>query len=239
MEDREFRPKRLVAIDTASELGQVALFVDGKLVHEESRRLSNAHGEALLPLLSNVLDHAGARAEDVDAWAVDVGPGSFTGVRVGISTVTGIVLGRPAPAFGVTSIDALIGHEGIGSVHPNAIRVGVLPSVRGEVFLGARDGKGHELLAPRAVLVTEIRAALESLTSEQAGSEIVLVGATGVALAERAELTRYAFLTAPPHDVPRATVTGELVLRGLGRELRPLYVKPPAIHPGALRTPNP
>lgn len=229
-------PKHLVAIDTATELGQVALFVDGVLSREASRRVSNAHGESLLPMLAELLSAANVAPKDIDMWVVDIGPGSFTGARVGVATVTGARIGNPTThAVGIVSLDALVSHGALAQAYPKALRVGVLPSVRGEVFLGARGPDDSECLAPCAVADDAIADVLKTLGRPL--SEIVLVGSAAARLAERPDLRECMFATAFPHDAPRASVLGELALRGLGRaDLAPLYVKPPAIHPGALRT---
>ncbi len=229
------QPKHLVAIETATELGQAALFVDGVLACEASRRVSNAHGESLLPMLAELLSAANVMPSDVDLWVVDIGPGSFTGVRVGVATVTGAQLGSPTSrAVGIVSLDALVSHDGLAEAYPNALCVGVLPSVRGEVFLGARGPNASECLAPCAVADDAVADVLKTLGRPL--SDIVLLGAAAERLAERPDLKECRFATAFPHDAPRASVLGALALRGLGRaDLAPLYVKPPAIHPGALR----
>ena len=231
--------ERLVAIDTATEVGHVALFVSGGLVLEATQRVSNAHGESLLPLLSDLLKRAHLSPSEIDTWVVDVGPGSFTGVRVGVATVTGILIGARSQsgaavtALGIVSLDALVAHEGVRTAHPCSVRVGVIPSVRGEVFLGARGPDDAILLTPTAVLHGDVERVLSGLGRPL--SEIVLVGAGADALAKRVELAACSFLVAPPHESPSAVVLAELALAGHGRQsLDPVYVKPPAIHPGAL-----
>lgn len=227
--------RTLVAVDTATDVGQVAVFTDGVLVHEVARRVSNAHGESLLPLVAEALSSLGLGPRDVGTWAVDVGPGSFTGTRVSLATVKGIVLGTRARAVGLESLDLLAGHQALVRAHPEKIRVGVLPSVRGEVFLAAYDRDGKCLVAPLAVLDPDVPALLASLGPLGA---FVLVGARAEALRALPELASCAFETSEPYDVPRAVELGRRVLAGEGKnDISPLYVKPPAIHPGALSKP--
>jgi tRNA threonylcarbamoyladenosine biosynthesis protein TsaB len=217
----------LVAIDTASPLGQVAVFRAGELVHESSRRVSNAHGESLLPLLDDALRGVQALPNDVETWVVDVGPGSFTGVRVGIATVRGVTLATSARAYGAGSLVALA-----AALPPSVpgLRVAVMPSVRGEVFLRVERTSGEVVLAERAVAYGEVAELVAGL-----GEPVVLVGEAAHALRELPGLEGVRVEGSPPYDVPRATTLGRLVLEGRElADLTPLYVKPPAIHPGAL-----
>jgi tRNA threonylcarbamoyl adenosine modification protein YeaZ len=94
----------LVAVETTSRLTGVALFEDGALVAAVERE---GRGDIVLPLVDELLRSRGLRAKDVRRWAVDVGPGSFTGVRVGVSTVKGIVFATGAEVVAVDAFDAL------------------------------------------------------------------------------------------------------------------------------------
>src|SRR5688572_11244741 len=98
----------LLAIDTTTRWGSVALLRDGE-VRGEVRFVEDGggHSRTVLPAVELLLRAAGLAPPDVEAYAVALGPGSFTGVRVGISTVQGLVLGSGRPALGLSSLEGL------------------------------------------------------------------------------------------------------------------------------------
>jgi tRNA threonylcarbamoyladenosine biosynthesis protein TsaB len=92
----------ILAFDTATDVATSALVSDGEVVGE---RVSRA--VTLLEDLDALIRQAGARTGDVDALAVGIGPGSFTGVRIGLATARGLALALGVPVAGVSTLDAL------------------------------------------------------------------------------------------------------------------------------------
>lgn len=99
---------RLLAIDTALAACAVAVFDTGHgIVAHESEAMTRGHAEALTPMIARVMEAAQTSFADIDRIAVTVGPGSFTGLRVGVSAARGIALASNRPAVGVTTTTAL------------------------------------------------------------------------------------------------------------------------------------
>jgi tRNA threonylcarbamoyladenosine biosynthesis protein TsaB len=99
---------RLLAIDTALSACAAAVFDSDtdEVLASESLPMERGHAEALMPLIARVMDQAQAEFRDLGRIAVTVGPGSFTGLRVGISAARGIALAAGRPAVGVSTLSA-------------------------------------------------------------------------------------------------------------------------------------
>jgi tRNA threonylcarbamoyl adenosine modification protein YeaZ len=99
---------RVLAIDTALEACSVALLDTGQpdRAIKESQPMTRGHAEALMPMIARVFERAGFDAAQLDRIAVTVGPGSFTGLRVGIAAARGIALAAGKPAIGLTTLAA-------------------------------------------------------------------------------------------------------------------------------------
>jgi len=113
----------LLAFSTSSEMLSVALFSDSQLIKEENHFLGLKHSEKLLPTIKDILGVSSFSLKDIDAFAVDVGPGSFTGLRIGLATLKGLTFGERKKVSGVLSLDALA--ENVNSLSEVSLRTEV------------------------------------------------------------------------------------------------------------------
>lgn len=220
---------KLAAIETSTALGSVALYDAGSLVAADERRVSNAHGESLLPMVDALFTKVGWRPAEVLRWGVGIGPGSFTGVRIGVATVAGIALATGADVVPVTSLDAVA--HGVAR-ETGEVVVALLSAMKGELFMQAwRDGDcvrepGYVKLGAAGAWLVELGAKRLVLVGE---------GAREVGEPELAELREagctWRCATDAPHDVPRATVVGAIALTRApaSHAIEPMYVRPPEI----------
>jgi tRNA threonylcarbamoyladenosine biosynthesis protein TsaB len=98
---------KILAIETATGMGGVALMEDETLLAEYRMDMTMAHAERLMVMVDRVLKDGGLTPDDLDALAVSIGPGSFTGLRVAVSTVKGWVTGKPIPVAAVPTLEAM------------------------------------------------------------------------------------------------------------------------------------
>jgi tRNA threonylcarbamoyladenosine biosynthesis protein TsaB len=98
---------KILAIDTATASGSIALLEDGRLIAELTTCIQETHAERLMPSIKTLLHSIGARIEDIDGFALAVGPGSFTGLRIGLSTIKGLAWSLNKKVAGVSTLEAL------------------------------------------------------------------------------------------------------------------------------------
>ena len=160
----------VLAIDTSARVAGVALVTAEHVLAEETWRAAKNHTTQLLPVVQHVLRLNGSSARDLSALAVAVGPGAFSGLRVGIATAKALAWALSIPCMGVGSLDAL------AAAAAGAPRVlAVLDAGRGEWYWASyRAGPGGQrCLTPPQLGVPE--AVLASLTRS-----VLLVGETSV-----------------------------------------------------------
>jgi tRNA threonylcarbamoyladenosine biosynthesis protein TsaB len=98
---------KVLGIDTSTSCGSVGLIDDDSLIAEYLLNIPVTHSERLLGAIELILREARCALEDLDGWAISLGPGSFTGLRIGVSTVKGLAFATGKPVAGVPTLDAL------------------------------------------------------------------------------------------------------------------------------------
>ena len=132
----------VLSLDTSTRAGSAALVEDGAIRHQIIGDESRTHGERLPLDLMRVLDEAGRALDAVDLLAVITGPGSFTGLRVGIAAVQGLAMATGRMIVPVSAFEALAAAAGDGTSLVGAW----VDAQRGEVFASLHDAEGHPLV---------------------------------------------------------------------------------------------
>ena len=125
----------VLAIDTSTLLSGVALWQDGRVLAER-RRTVTTHSEALLPMIDEAFAEAGVAPGAVDAIACGAGPGSFTGLRIGLATAKGLCFALDRPLVMISSLAALAARAPDGRV------LATLDALKGEVYAGLFEVTG-------------------------------------------------------------------------------------------------
>jgi tRNA threonylcarbamoyladenosine biosynthesis protein TsaB len=171
---------KLLSIETATPCVASALWSDDGLVASFALAGGQRHAEVLVPGVDELCRRAGWSVEDLEGVAVDIGPGLFTGLRVGLATANTIATARDIPAAGVTSLEAL--------AYPHRHRSGPLAAVvdarRGEVYWalyesekgGGGTSSALRELRPAAVASPEVVAGELAGLNERLGETVVALG---------------------------------------------------------------
>jgi tRNA threonylcarbamoyladenosine biosynthesis protein TsaB len=168
----------ILAIDTALDACAAAVFDThaGKLVAQESQAMKRGHAEALMPLIARVMKESGIAFDALDRIAVTTGPGSFTGLRVGLSAARGIALAASKPAVGVTTLAAYAAP--IVSESAELPIISAIDARHDHVYLQVVSGNGGALVTPRLASVSE------ALEAARFGAPHLVGNAAGI-LADR------------------------------------------------------
>ncbi len=216
----------ILAIDTALDACAAAVLDTeaGKLIAQESQAMKRGHAEALMPLIGRVIEKSGVAFAALDRIAVTTGPGSFTGLRVGLSAARGIALAANKPVVGVTTLTAyaapVVSQNGENPV------ISAIDARHDQVYLQVVSGNGSSLIRPRVAPIEE------ALNAWRFGAPH-LVGNAATILANRW----------PAHAVPPFKVDAQIApdiawVGWLGAAVspntapaRPFYLRPPDAKP--------
>jgi len=156
---------RVLAIDTALEACSAAILDTDRQSGTVSRSqpMMRGHAEALMPLIAAAMSAADTEFSQLDRIAVTVGPGSFTGLRVGVAAARGIALATGKPAVGLTTLAALAAP--FFEADESAALLAAIDARHGQVYMQLFGPGGRSLIAPRIASVREaVRAATASPT---------------------------------------------------------------------------
>jgi tRNA threonylcarbamoyladenosine biosynthesis protein TsaB len=165
---------KILAIDTSSAFAGVAV-LDGPRVLVELGRTSRAHADVLLPMVEQALAFAELEVADIELFAVGLGPGGFTSLRVGLATTKGLALAYERPIVGVGSLRAIA--RGLSS--GGATSVTFTDAQRGEVYAAAYRFDGSEGTERFAPILAKPEVAAEAV-SAAIGEGPIVVGGDGL-----------------------------------------------------------
>lgn len=145
---------KVLAVDTSSVVATCAVLDEEKVLGEYSLNQEMTHSEKIIPMIKELMDSLNLRPEDIDLFAGAVGPGSFTGLRIGIATIKGLAHVFDKPVVGVSTLEALA-----YNIPFDGIVVPLIDARRERVFTGIykwRDGKLVNLSEPTILELDEL-----------------------------------------------------------------------------------
>jgi tRNA threonylcarbamoyladenosine biosynthesis protein TsaB len=217
---------KVLGIDTSTPCGSIGL-IDGKsVISEYLLNVSVTHSERLLVAIDLVLRKAGCALDDLEGFAISLGPGSFTGIRIGVSTVKGLAYAVQKPVVGVSTLDVLA-----SQVSPTPYLIcPIIDARKGEVY--SAFYRYEEL--DRLKRLSEFQAIRPGVLSRMLNERTIFLGDGVMAYGDdlRNWLKSFAIFSPPtlhiPHGSAVARLGVELLLRGEVLDLAtfiPLYVR--------------
>ena len=217
----------ILAFETSAKAGSVALHDGQKLLAESYQNTGLTHSQTLMVMAEDMLKQCGYTAKDVTHVAVAAGPGSFTGVRIGVAAAKGLAWGLQAPCYGVSTLEAMAKNLGVFEGHVCACMDARRTQVYNALFLA--DGAAPlRLTEDRAIALAELKTELEHIDGP-----IFLVG-DGAGLAYRTLAPEIPNLILPPeHRLHQraagvALVAAEQIIAGVQADaeaLQPNYLR--------------
>jgi tRNA threonylcarbamoyladenosine biosynthesis protein TsaB len=157
---------KILGLETSSAVCSVGLFRDGEPGIEQSVRESHIHSEKLLTLVQDVLRSSRVGVEQLDAIAISIGPGSFTGLRIGLSTAKGLSFALDKPLVAVSTFEA-IAEAARRQYQASGTIVVLIDAKKGEWYVGRFHALGAGVIASGPVAVKSLGEAVTVLKGEK------------------------------------------------------------------------
>ena len=228
----------ILGIESSTLTASAAVVKDGAVLAADDVP-APTHSDVLLVTIDRVMKQAGVAPVELTAVAVGAGPGSFTGLRIGMSTAKGIAFAAGTPLYAISSLAALA--QDAAAAGAQGVIVPAMDARRGELYVGFYRADGTQLAPDRVIAPAELAAAIDAL--RDGGPAIVLGdGLAAHALSVTAPIVARPDLRATPSALAVATIASrgghaDALLDGAPRYIRPAEAEilyPDGV-PGALR----
>lgn len=215
----------LLGFDTATATCSAALWAEGAVIAHRRSEAGGRHAETLVPMLREVAAEGGTTLADVECFAVTVGPGSFTGIRIGLAAARGLALAGKRPLIGLSTLEVLA--AGVPDGEREGPILAALDAGRGRLYAQLFDRSLVPLTEPEALEAGALPAFVEAAGN---GGPLVVVG-TGqeVALGALTPAIEARPASGPPSPDARVLVRCAAARAEVGGEsaapVRPLYLR--------------
>lgn len=146
---------KILGIDTSAKTSSVGICDDDKIVDELFLDKGLTHSETILPMIDEILTRNELTLDDIDALAVNNGPGSFTGIRIGVAVVKGLAFEKNIPCYEVSTLDSIA----FNCKDKNGLVVAVMDARRNQVYNANYriiDGKAEKIKDDRSILIKDL-----------------------------------------------------------------------------------
>lgn len=163
---------KIISLDSSTECASCAVIEDERILGEISFNYKKVHSIILMPMIDYLLNTLGLTINSIDGFAVSKGPGSFTGLRIGASTIKGLSHGTGKPLIGVSSLDALA----YNMAYSNGIICPVLDALRNNVYCGIYAFDNQNLMPKNNPSLMPIDELINIIKTENKNNPVCFIG---------------------------------------------------------------
>ena len=218
---------KILGIDTSSNASSVSVIEDNKLICEYTVNTKTTHSQKLMPMIENMLSMSGVNIKEIDAIAICIGPGSFTGLRIGMATAKAISHVNNLPIIGVNSLEILAGNM---NLYDKKI-CSILDAQRNQVYTGRYKFENGSIVEIQPVDVVEIENLLEEISKDN--DEWILVGEAVYKYEDKIKEIKNIDIPAPSHNVTKASSLCSIAMEKYNNnvdihncyDINPMYIR--------------
>jgi tRNA threonylcarbamoyl adenosine modification protein YeaZ len=218
---------KILGIDTSSMATSVAVLEDNKLICEYTMNTKKTHSQKLMPMIEDMLNISDININEIDVIAVCEGPGSFTGLRIGMATAKAIAHVNKLPIVGINSVEILAGNMNLCDKNICSI----LDAQRTKVYMGQYKFENNELIEIKNVDVIEIDELIEELSNSN--EEWILVGEAVYKYEEKLRAVDNIHIPAASHNVSKGSSLCSLAMNKYNKNIgvydcyniNPIYIR--------------
>jgi len=222
-----FFSMKILTLETSTMIGSIALSEDDQLLGEYQIRIKETYSDTILPLIDHLLTVLSLSIRDIDGFALTLGPGSFTSLRIGVSIIKGLAFSTHKPVVGIPSLDGLAQNVCFSK---NVLVCPVVDARKGEVYTAFYRGEGGQFLTK----LTPEKAITPQKLLDEIKEEVIFLG-DGVDLYGKMigdRLKEKALFAPPALRYPKASTITYLALQkfkngevSYSDDIIPLYVR--------------
>ena len=218
---------KILGIDTSSNASSVAVIEDNKLICEYTVNTKTTHSQKLMPMIENMLSMSEVNIKDIDAIAICIGPGSFTGLRICMATAKAIAHVNNLPIIGVNSLEILASNMNLCDKKICSI----LDAQRNQVYTGKYKFENDRVVEIQPIDVIEIEKLLEEILNDN--EDWIMVGEAVYKYEEKIKEIKNIKIPAPSNNVTKASSLCSVAIRKYNENvdvhncynINPMYIR--------------
>lgn len=198
---------KILGIDTSSEVATIAIMNENKLIGEYTINHKKTHSKKLMPMIDEICKACEITANDIDLIGVAIGPGSFTGLRIGVATAKAIAHVRNIPIASINTLESLAFNMNLSK----GIICPILDAQRNQVYTCKFTWENNTLMAVEDIDVKDIDNLLEEVSERY--EEVLFLGEAVDLYKERIEKIKNIYIAPNSHRLSRAASICEIALQ--------------------------